>query len=232
MAGEENMTSVCYRTGRLTEADYDEAIKDLEQARQQERDRMAGRGAAFCAICEDGDHTAESCHHNPLVLARRMAAASGVWNCYHCGYVAYNDEEARAHFGNHDDEVVKCLKEKASVLSQDRAVSNEKLKMFYDELERRASESDRPQEAAVLRFYSLLHKAMIEWQEVELKGRFPAGPPPWILEAEISACACLLGSELVNFGKQADAPAVAIVFLDELKNQTQGTMELFDPVSH
>lgn len=113
MTIEESQQSVCYRTGRLTFTDYDEAIDDLQAARLQAIELERGGGAFGCAICTDGDHTAESCHHNPMVLARRWAAASGMWNCYHCGYIAYNDEDAKAHFGRHDDEVVKCISNNA-----------------------------------------------------------------------------------------------------------------------
>lgn len=108
----ESTASVCYRTGRLTFTDYDEAIDDLQAARRQAIELERGGGASGCAVCSDGDHTAESCHHNPLVLARRWAAARGMWNCYHCGYIAYNDEEAKAHFGTTEDEVAKCIRQK------------------------------------------------------------------------------------------------------------------------
>lgn len=105
--------SVCYRKGRLTEADYAEAIEDLQLAQAQAGDSLSGTGSVSCAICTAGDHTAETCHHNPLVLARRWAAATRVTSCYHCGYIAYTDEEALAHFGRHDDEVAKCLGDEA-----------------------------------------------------------------------------------------------------------------------
>lgn len=106
------MASVSYRLGRLTAEDYDEAIQDLQLARAQ----LIGGERTSCAICEDGDHTSESCHHNPLVLARRWARASKVWCCYHCGYVAYNEAEAKAHFGASEDEVARCLVAKAPEL--------------------------------------------------------------------------------------------------------------------
>lgn len=103
------MGSVCYRQGRLTVEDYDEAIQDLQLARAQ----LIGGEVTNCAVCEDGDHTSESCHHNPLVLARRWARATRVTCCYHCGYIAYTDEEAKAHFGSSETEVARCLVAKA-----------------------------------------------------------------------------------------------------------------------
>jgi len=36
-----------------------------------------------------------------------------VFVCYHCGYVAYSDAEAKAHFGASEDEVARCLVAKA-----------------------------------------------------------------------------------------------------------------------
>lgn len=95
---------VCYREGPITNADYNEAIEDLLRAKRQDECRHQ-----CCSICEDSGHTAEFCHHNPLILARRWAAATQVWCCYHCGYVATNDEEARAHFGANDQETAACV---------------------------------------------------------------------------------------------------------------------------
>jgi len=86
-----SMASVCYRTGPMTPADYDEAIEALQNARDL-------TDALGCPVCHDA-HSAAQCHHNPLVLARRWAAATSVYACYHCGFVATNDEEALGHFG-------------------------------------------------------------------------------------------------------------------------------------
>lgn len=54
----------------------------------------------LCAICGDIDHQAWECHHNPLVLAKRVEHAEGRWRCYHCDEVFDDPEEARKHFGN------------------------------------------------------------------------------------------------------------------------------------
>jgi hypothetical protein len=95
---------VCYREGPITDADYVEAIEDLQRAREQAKVLHI-----CCSICEDTGHSAASCHHNPLILARQWAAATKVWNCYHCGFVATNDVEAREHFGASDQEPAACL---------------------------------------------------------------------------------------------------------------------------
>jgi hypothetical protein len=94
--------SVCYRTGPLTDADYDEAIEALRNAK--EHDQSKG-----CTVCSDSGHGAETCHHNPLVLARRWARATSVWVCWHCGFEATNAEDARAHFGLGEEHEPKCL---------------------------------------------------------------------------------------------------------------------------
>jgi hypothetical protein len=98
--------SVVYRKGPLTAADYDEAIKDLQNAKRQDECRHI-----CCSVCEDTGHTAEMCHHNPLVLSRQYAAATSIWNCYHCGFVATNDAEAQEHFGKRDILDAKCVRE-------------------------------------------------------------------------------------------------------------------------
>lgn len=103
MSDFEHLKSVVHRLGPLTKADYREAIGDLNRAMMQDKIRHI-----CCSICEDTGHTAETCHHNPLLLARQWSAATSVWCCYHCGYVATNDEEAREHFGQNDQEPAAC----------------------------------------------------------------------------------------------------------------------------
>jgi len=98
--------SVVYRTGAITAADYDEAIEDLQRAKRQDECRHI-----CCSVCEDTGHTAETCHHNPLLLARQYAAATSIWNCYHCGFVATNDQEAQEHFGKNDLQDAKCIRD-------------------------------------------------------------------------------------------------------------------------
>ena len=101
--------SVIFRTGPLTVRDYQEAIESLTDALQQRMELDAGHGARGCAVCTDSDHVADGCHHNPLVAARRWAAATCVYVCYHCGFVATTDEEAREHFGTCEEEIARCL---------------------------------------------------------------------------------------------------------------------------
>lgn len=98
-----DLRSVVYRDGPITDEDYDEAIEALYRAKRQPEQLHLG-----CSICEDSGHTASICHHNPLAMARKYAAATGVWSCYHCGYVAHNDEEGVEHFGPHSQEHPVC----------------------------------------------------------------------------------------------------------------------------
>lgn len=70
---EPDMRSVVYREGPLTADDYAEAIADLQRAAEQDKCR-----SMCCSVCEDTGHTAEHCHHNPLVLARRRRKSTSV----------------------------------------------------------------------------------------------------------------------------------------------------------
>jgi len=101
----EHLKSVVHRRGPLTKADYSEAIGNLKRARMQ--DKVAH---ICCSVCEDTGHTAETCHHNPLLLARKWSEATSVWCCYHCGFTATNDAEALDHFGYNNQVKPKCLR--------------------------------------------------------------------------------------------------------------------------
>lgn len=97
---------VCYRKGKPTVADYNEAITDLLAARRQ----LKSGSLMGCAVCGDSGHAVQDgCHHDPLVLARKWAAATSVWQCYHCGFVATNDAEALEHFGAGEHEQAECI---------------------------------------------------------------------------------------------------------------------------
>lgn len=100
--------SVIYRADPPTAADYAEAIEALTLAAQQ----LApdGRG---CNVCGDSGHQAFECHHNPLLVARKWTAATSVYCCWHCGFIATSDKEAVAHFGISDDEVARCIEQRA-----------------------------------------------------------------------------------------------------------------------
>lgn len=100
--------SVIYREGRPTAADYLEAIEALTLAAQQLQ--PDGRS---CNVCGDSGHQAFECHHNPLLVARKWTRATGVYHCWHCGFVATNEKEAVAHFGTSDDEVARCIELRA-----------------------------------------------------------------------------------------------------------------------
>jgi len=109
MTDHEHLKSVVHRRGPLTETDYREAIGDLARAMVQDQVRHI-----CCSICEDTTHTAEACDHNPLRLARLWSQATSVWCCYHCGFVATSDEDARDHFGYNSQVKPKCLRRAAS----------------------------------------------------------------------------------------------------------------------
>lgn len=87
---------VIYRTG-LEAEDYDEAIEALRAAKTQPEHL-----SECCTVCCDTGHTASHCHHNPLVMARRAAATTKVWRCYHCDEVFTDYAKAEEHFGPRD----------------------------------------------------------------------------------------------------------------------------------
>lgn len=108
-------SSVVYREGPITTADYDEAIEALVNARRQLVEMNADKGWNCCYVCEDS-HPASMCHHNPLVMARLRADDRQTFRCYHCDFVARTFEEAAEHFGEREEEVAKCLQREAAWL--------------------------------------------------------------------------------------------------------------------
>jgi len=88
-----DMSGVLYRTG-LENRDYDEAIEAMRDAKKQR-----GKEGFGCTICHDTGHTAEQCHHNPLVMARRAVQSTRTWRCFHCGEVFTDPVKAEEHFG-------------------------------------------------------------------------------------------------------------------------------------
>jgi hypothetical protein len=94
--------SVIYRTGELTERDYDEAIEALQAAKTQ----MMPDGRN-CAICTDG-HQAMHCHHNPLLMIRKLIDATEGWRCFHCGAYFTDEGAAREHFGENESVRASC----------------------------------------------------------------------------------------------------------------------------
>lgn len=100
-----NYRGVCYREAKLTIADYDEAIADLRAARRQ----LKTGSLMGCSICGDSGHAPQDgCYHDPLFLARQWTAATGIWRCWHCGFVATNEAEAVEHFGRNELERAVC----------------------------------------------------------------------------------------------------------------------------
>ena len=126
--GAEIGPSVAYREGAPAVADYDEAIEELRSAREQ----IANGDWMGCAVCGDSDHDARRCQHNVLVLARRWSAATRVWQCWHCGFIATNDEEGRAHFGQADDDVPSCRE--ATIRAEATKAERERCATRIDEL--------------------------------------------------------------------------------------------------
>ena len=106
---------VCFREGPITIEDYEEAITALTGARHQLQQIAMGIYQPGCFVCGDSGHTAGQCHHNPLILARERTAAQRIWQCWHCGFEARTDEEAAGHFGRTEEEVARCIRERAGV---------------------------------------------------------------------------------------------------------------------
>ncbi len=106
-----DQSSVIYRTG-LEDRDYDEAIEALQDAKKQRKDGNLSKG---CTVCWDSGHTADQCHHNPLVMARRAVATTRVWRCYHCDAVFTDYDKAAEHFGTRKD-VVACRRNRQKAL--------------------------------------------------------------------------------------------------------------------
>jgi len=80
--------------GRITAGDYEEAIRDLEDASKQLRP-----DGEHCRCCGDSGHQVWECHHNPLVMARRAARHLSEYRCFHCGEV-FSGNSAVEHFGD------------------------------------------------------------------------------------------------------------------------------------
>ena len=78
----------------FTIQEYEAALSGLMQGLTQMR--PDGRE---CAICGDGDHQAQECPQNPLMLIRRGKRGEHEFRCYHCGVVCTTKKEADAHFG-------------------------------------------------------------------------------------------------------------------------------------
>lgn len=102
--------SVVYREGPLTPEDYQEAIDFLVEAKQN-----LESGHHFCP-CGDAC-SINSCHHNPLVMARREAKKQEEFRCFHCGGVFTTDEDCREHFGEKQDALPACLKNTALLIA-------------------------------------------------------------------------------------------------------------------
>jgi len=126
---------VCYREGPPTPEDYDEAIIDLMNARNQRISMARGEFQGGCAVCGDSGHTVNGCHHDPLQLARERARQKSTWQCYHCGFEARTDEDAIEHFGRSEEEVARCLRPAPAVPVQEEAQNVDNFSKWYSENE-------------------------------------------------------------------------------------------------
>jgi hypothetical protein len=101
--------SVAYRTSS-DRLGWPEA-RDYEEVIEQAKDGLAqlAPDGNHCNICGASGHQAMECHHSVLRLARKWVAATNVYRCFHCGFVATTDEEAVEHFGKSDEEVARCI---------------------------------------------------------------------------------------------------------------------------
>jgi hypothetical protein len=97
--------------GDATDEHYAEVIALLELARAQMRSMRAGKAQRECDVCGDGGHTAEECHHNPLLLSTvgRDALLGTVWKCFHCGAIYCDEESAERHFGTTPEWPAACI---------------------------------------------------------------------------------------------------------------------------
>lgn len=125
--------SVAYRENPPTVEDYAEAVELLTFAMRGLAGELSeSRG---CLCCGDSGHTAATCHHNPLLLARAFAVYRdrNYWRCFHCGDVfALGQEElARDHFGKGEDEAAACIRAQAEEVA-------EAVREHQDDLDRRA----------------------------------------------------------------------------------------------
>lgn len=137
--------SVIYRTGELTEADYDEAIEALQLAKSQ----MKPDGNN-CAICSDG-HQAMHCHHNPLLKVRQLVQRlENQWLCFHCGAVFTDEESAREHFGENETVPAACTRPSPPSAPDD-------VEVLIDSIE------------SVARDMRMIEKGEIQWEKDDAK---------------------------------------------------------------
>jgi hypothetical protein len=87
------MIGPIYRESPMTVEDYDEAIEDLEAA----RDCLEQNGYS----CACGDCGMNDCRHNPLAMARFVVTKLKLFRCYHCGETFEGGNDADEHFGTH-----------------------------------------------------------------------------------------------------------------------------------
>ncbi len=102
-----DLIGVCYRGkpwSRITLADYDDAIRELQDAKTQ-----LDPDGYECRVCGDSGHQAWECHHNPLAMAREAASMRHQWRCFHCDDVFTDVALAGAHFGERGSARPMCI---------------------------------------------------------------------------------------------------------------------------
>lgn len=92
----------------LTKEEYEKAIENLSFAMIQLEPDVNN-----CSICDDGDHYAGDCHHNPL---SRNYLHREHWRCFHCNDVFYDPKEAELHFGLTSCSIPACKSKLAYLL--------------------------------------------------------------------------------------------------------------------
>src|SRR5579862_4088845 len=99
-----DQSSVVYRE-TFTELDYNDAIRALQAAKKQK-----GKEHHGCTVCWSSGHTADFCHHNPLVMARRAVILETSWRCFYCNEMFTDAKEAAIHFGIRKNSRPLCTK--------------------------------------------------------------------------------------------------------------------------
>jgi len=112
-AADDNV-GLAYRKRKPTKGDYLQAAHQMLEIALSMGTKHEFRG---CVCCGDA-HSYQECHHNILLLARERVAERGKWQCFHCGFETGDAAEAEEHFGKSENEVAKCLGEKAEEIKE------------------------------------------------------------------------------------------------------------------
>lgn len=75
-------------------------------------ERFAGNPMKWPVPLPDPKHPGKIRNHHMGCIVDRLKAADG-WRCWHCGYLATNEVEARGHFGMTPYQPPECMVDKA-----------------------------------------------------------------------------------------------------------------------